>query len=407
MGSFMNSYFRCLCSAVMLRPSDCHGLSIPEIDRATEKGLRVVSDVSAVRHQTLFSALFEHAPVGIVIYDRFLTVVDCNEAFAHLMGASRERTVGSSIDDLRAQRHRKAVLRALDGDIDTEEGPFEAEAPARSTWLMAKFVPLKDATGYVGHAMGFVREGASQQDTKDVAQLTDRLTWMLSIAHDFNNLLTVIRANLDLAVAALPRDAPIETELRDALGAVARASGLTRQLLAFGRRQVVQPRAVDLNALLTETRALLRHVLPGDIEVRLTLVPALWAVFGDPNQLEQVMMNLAVNARDAMPKGGRLLISTANVTIHEPLRERPGLRAGEYVLVIVEDTGHGIDPALLERIFEPFVTTKAPGRGTGLGLATVYGIVKQTGGCVYAETVAGGGARFLVFLPRYKEWAAG
>ena len=249
-----------------------------------------------------------------------------------------------------------------------------------------------------------VRDVTRVRDAEmNTAQLTEHLTGVLGIAHDLNNLLTVIRANLDLAVAALPRDATIETELADALGAVRRASELIRQFLAFGRKHVVQLRAVDVNALATDMRALLRHVLGSDIKLQLTLIPSVWPVFGDPTQLEQVLMNLAVNARDAMPKGGRLLISTANVAIHEPLRERPGLRPGEYVLIIVEDTGHGIDPSLMGRIFEPFFTTKEPGRGTGLGLATVYGIVKQTGGCAYAETSPSGGARFLVFLPRYKD----
>ena len=361
------------------------------------------AELNAARHQTLFNAVFEHAPIGIVVYDRSLTVIDCNETFARIIGSSRQRIVGLTMDDLRDQRHREAVLRALGGQIITEEAVYEATTSDRSMWVTATFVPLKDAAACVAHAMVFVRDRASEVEAREVAQLTEQLTAALSIAHDFNNLLMVIRANLELALAAMPRDATIENELLDALSAVRRGSELIRQLLAFGRKQVVQPRTIDVNALVTETRALLRPVLGPGIKLQLTLVPSLWAVFADPNQLEQVLMNLAVNARDAMPQGGRLLISTANVAIQKPLLDRPGLRPGEYVLIIVEDTGHGIDPALLPRIFEPFFTTKQPGRGTGLGLATVYGIVKQTGGCVYAETPPSGGARFLVFLPRYKD----
>ena len=225
----------------------------------------------------------------------------------------------------------------------------------------------------------------------------------LSVAHDFNNLLTVVRANLDLAIESIPADARVQTELADALGAARRATELVRQLLAFRRNEPLPQRVVDVNELASSLRGLLRHMLGADVQLQLTLLPSLWPVFGDPHQLERVLMNLAVNARDAMPNGGRLLVATSNVSVHELARDRPGLRLGEYVLIIVEDTGHGIDDKVLDRIFEPFFTTKAPGRGTGLGLSTVYGIVKQMGGCVYAETPPTGGARFLVFLPHYKE----
>jgi signal transduction histidine kinase/ActR/RegA family two-component response regulator len=220
------------------------------------------------------------------------------------------------------------------------------------------------------------------------------------VAHDFNNLLTVIKGHCDLLVDRLQ---PIDPNHRSACQidkAADRAVSLTGQLLAFCRMQVLQPKVLDLNTLVGELSSLLRRLIREDIAFTFHPGESLGQVKADPGQIEQVIMNLTVNAGDAMPDGGRLTIDTRNVTVDQALaKSRSPMLAGEYVLVAVSDTGQGMDAATRGRIFEPFFTTKEQGKGTGLGLATVYGVVKQSGGCIWVESELGKGSRFEVYLP--------
>ncbi len=223
------------------------------------------------------------------------------------------------------------------------------------------------------------------------------------VAHDFNNLLLVIQNHGAFVAAALPDDAPVRADLAEVLKAAERAAALTRQLLAFGRQQVLQPRRLDVNRTVADVAGMLRRVIGEDIRLTTELAPAVWPVLADPGQLEQVLMNLAVNARDAMPAGGALRLRTANVVVDAAdARARSGLAPGAYAALTVEDAGVGIAPDVLPRIFEPFYTTKPVGAGTGLGLATVYGIVQQSGGHVDVESTPGRGSRFTVLLPRMR-----
>jgi PAS domain S-box-containing protein len=223
------------------------------------------------------------------------------------------------------------------------------------------------------------------------------------IAHDFNNLLTVINGYAELAMTQVNLDKDGTQLLREIRQAGDRAAGLTRQLLAFSRRQLLEPRIVDVNALLEELRRLLRRLIGEHIELDLLPAKALWPVKVDPRQFEQAVINLAVNARDAMPEGGRLTIQTSNVDL-DPAALDPGagLKHGRYVRVSVRDTGHGMDPTTRAQAFEPFFTTKPVGQGTGLGLAMVYGFVKQSGGHVHVES-APGETVFDLYLPRTDE----
>jgi PAS domain S-box-containing protein len=220
------------------------------------------------------------------------------------------------------------------------------------------------------------------------------------VAHDFNNLLTAIRGNAELLLADLPPDSQSREDVEEIRRAADRAAALTRQLLAFSRRQVLQPRLLDLNQSVTEMERMLRRLLGEDVELATRLAPGLRRVRADPAQVEQVILNLAVNARDAMPEGGVLMVATANMELGEELRRKYAyVVPGEYVLLEVGDTGHGMDPATLEMAFEPFFTTKPTGKGTGLGLSMVYGIVKQSGGYVWIDSEAGRGTRVRVYLP--------
>jgi two-component system cell cycle sensor histidine kinase/response regulator CckA len=225
------------------------------------------------------------------------------------------------------------------------------------------------------------------------------------IAHDFNNLLSVILGYTANLLEDLPAIHPMREDLEEIRRAGLRATELTRQLLAFSRRQVMELKIVDLNELVSNTGGMLRRLIGEDIELKLELDPHIGRVFVDPGQIAQVLMNLAVNARDAMPSGGTLRISTAHVEQQEGASMAPYLEAlsGPCVLLRVSDTGVGMDEATKTRIFEPFFTTKGPGAGTGLGLATVFGIVEQSGGSIRVMSEPGRGATFEVYLPQSNE----
>ena len=219
------------------------------------------------------------------------------------------------------------------------------------------------------------------------------------VAHDFNNVLTAIFGYSDLLLEQFTLDDPRRSDVQEIRRSAERAAGLTRQLLAFSRKQVMQPRLLNLNDVIANVQNLLRRLVGEDIEVQLDLRQELGPVMADPGQIEQVLMNLTANARDAMPEGGRLQIATGSAEIEAEHLERPGLRPGKYVMLSVHDSGSGMPDHVRRHVFEPFFTTKEQGKGTGLGLATVYGIVKQSGGGIYVDSAEGQGTTFAIYLP--------
>ena len=227
------------------------------------------------------------------------------------------------------------------------------------------------------------------------------------IAHDFNNLLTIINGYTELLLGRIPAEDRMSRDINEIRKAGQRAASLTRQLLAFSRKQILEPKVLDLNTIVVDLEKMLRRLIGEDIELIISPAADLRRTKADPGQIEQVIMNLVVNARDAMPQGGKLTLETANVDLDDAYAARHvGVRAGAYILLAVSDTGCGMDREAMAHIFEPFFTTKGPGKGTGLGLATVYGIVKQSGGTIEVLSQPGQGSTFQIYLPRVEETEA-
>jgi signal transduction histidine kinase len=221
-----------------------------------------------------------------------------------------------------------------------------------------------------------------------------------AVAHDFNNILSAIAGYASLLAGELPSDDPKQRDVAEIRKATERATRLTRQLLAFGRREAQETRHLDLNDVLADVLPMLRQLIGEHIEVITNATLGLPAVLADPSQLEQVLVNLVLNARDAMPDGGRLIVSTSAVVLDDAfLSAHPGSKRGAFVRLTVEDTGSGMPDEVLSRVFEPYFTTKDPSRGTGLGLSTVYGIVKSTGGYIWADSALGRGTTIAVYVP--------
>jgi two-component system, cell cycle sensor histidine kinase and response regulator CckA len=269
-------------------------------------------------------------------------------------------------------------------------------------WISDRCFPVRNAEGEVVRVAGVAVDDTARHTLEEQLLQAQRLESIGrlagGVAHDFNNLLTVI-----LSHAAFARQDPgyADEDLTAIERAGARAAELTAQLLAFARRQVIEPKVVDLNDLTAQVDRMLRRLLGEQVQLETTLQPGLWPVKVDPAQMEQVLVNLAVNARDAMPNGGTLTLETGNVVLDEGYAQaHADVAPGEYVLLAVSDSGEGIAPSALPLIFEPFFTTKPSGAGTGLGLATCYGIVKQAGGHIWAYSEPGQGATFKIYLPR-------
>ena len=313
-------------------------------------------------------------------------------------------------DDLDRVSGSIAAALAREDESWTQEYRFRRADGSFATVLDRSFI-LRDVSGRAIRMIGSMvdlTERTRLEEQLRQAQKMEAIGQLAGgVAHDFNNLLAAIAINASLLHAHVAPGAAGQ-ELAEIEGAAERGAGLIRQLLAYSRRQVLQLRLLDLNRVVEETETLLRRVLDGEVTLETRLASGLGTVLADPGQVTQVLLNFAVNARDAMPRGGRLTITTANATLGPDARRRiPGVEPGDYVALTVADTGVGMDAETMARAFEPFFTTKEAGKGTGMGLATVYGIVDQSGGHVYAESRVGEGSTFTVLLPRRAGTPAG
>jgi PAS domain S-box-containing protein len=272
-------------------------------------------------------------------------------------------------------------------------------------WIQDRVTPEVGPTGKVLGFSGVARDVTEQRQLELQFQQSQKLESIGhlagGIAHDFNNLLTVILGTVDLNLADLREGDPLYQELQNIREAGERAAGLTRQLLAFSRKQILQPKVLELNAVVLNALDMVRRLIGEHIHVVFKSSDDLGRVSADPGQVEQVLVNLAINARDAMPTGGTIIVETGNVTLDEHYHAvHPMVEPGSYVMLAVSDTGCGMDEATRLRVFEPFFSTKGPGKGTGLGLSTVYGIVKQSGGSIWVYSEPGQGSTFKIYLPR-------
>ena len=271
--------------------------------------------------------------------------------------------------------------------------------PVRMTGSLVK--GDRDEEIFHAYVEDMTQQSSLEQQVRQVQKLEAVGRLAGGMAHDFNNILVVIKLSTELMLDQITPDSPYGKPLLQISNAADRAAALTRQMLAFGRQQMMQPRIINLNAVVTETTQMLRRVIGEDIELVTSLADNIENSRLDPDQVGQVILNLAVNARDAMPNGGMLHLETATVDLDEAYtREHPPVQPGRYVMLAVSDTGTGIDKSILPRIFDPFFTTKESGKGTGLGLSIVYGIVKQSGGYIWVYSEPGHGTTFKLYFPR-------
>jgi len=378
--------------------------------------LGVARDISEQRARETRLRLQEAALAAtvdaVVITDRDGAIEWVNPAFTRLTGYSPEEAVGQNPRMLKSGAHSDSFYRELWDTLLTGNVWYGELSNRRKDGRLyteeMTITPVTDESGRIAHFAAIKRDITERirlENSLHGARRMEALGQLAGgVAHDFNNLLGVIRGSGELLLAQMPAPDPRREKLEQILDASRRAANLTRQLLAFGRRQVLAPRVVDLNAVVAETEKLLRRMVGEDVEVVVSLGGGLGRVRVDPGQIDQVLLNLAANARDAMPDGGRLTIDTANLELTEAeARGREGAHAGSYVRLRISDNGVGMDERTRARIFEPFFTTKDVGSGTGLGLASVYGIVKQSGGYVWVDSAPGRGASFEIYLPRVEQ----
>ncbi|HET8649136.1 MAG TPA: PAS domain S-box protein, partial [Gemmatimonadales bacterium] len=353
-----------------------------------------------------YRSLFDHHPDAVVWIDLDGRFVSANPAAEVISGYAPAELVGSSFVPLIVPEHLHLTVARFREVVQGTAQSYEStiiHKSGRRVDIAVTSLPIVVGDAVVG-VFGIVKDLTPQRSLEAQlrqAQKMEAIGQLAGgIAHDFNNLLAAIHSNAELALSQLG-DHPVREDVETIRNAAERAATLTRQLLAFSRKQVVQPRLLDLNSVVRDTERMLRRILGDGVKVQVELTHPLSSVLADRGQLDQVLLNLAVNARDAMPAGGSLTLRTGHVTVDEALaKDNRGLRPGEYVTLEVEDDGIGMSPELQTRIFEPFFTTKALGQGTGLGLATVYGIMKQYGGYTAVRSAVGRGTTFTLYLPR-------
>ena len=383
-----------------------------ELQRLADTFNEMAEHLEARRRE--FLALGDASPDAIVRITHDLRIDWANDALLQRLGTSLEALTGVRITDIPVDAN--VVPRVVELVKDTlstgerREVELHATLAGREGWVDLRFVPERDTSGEVTHVMLIARDVTARKHLETHLAQAERLDSIGklagSISHDFNNLLTAIIGNTEIALRSLEPDHRARADLTEILDVARRASSLTRQLLSFARRQPTMPRVIDVKPFIEEAATLLRRLLGENVTLELRLDPQAPRIRFDPTHFEQVMVNLATNGRDAMPKGGVLTIASSRVTVPSDGKRPPDAPIpGEYLLLRVTDTGVGMSPLVQERIFEPFFTTKRERDGTGLGLAVTYGVVRQHGGYIEVESVEGAGTTFRIYFPATQEAA--
>jgi two-component system cell cycle sensor histidine kinase/response regulator CckA len=358
-----------------------------------------------------FMRFFQNTPMAIATVDKHGRIARSNARFARLFHAvfRAEASGDRSILAVAAERDRAALEAAIRkaAEGQGEIAPVDAALEGPGERFASFFVTAteeqdeREQEAAIVYALETTQQRTleNQLNQQQKMETIGRLAG--NIAHDFNNLLGAIMMATDFLLNAHRPHDPSFGDIMQVKQNANRAASLVRQLLAFSRKQTLRPQVIDLGEALSDLTVLLRRLIGENVTLTVPQVRDLWPVKADVGQFEQVIINLAVNARDAMPFGGGLTLRTSNVAADDPCFRHRGMPSGEYVLVEVEDTGTGIAPEIIDKIFDPFYTTKDVGKGTGLGLSTVYGIVKQTGGFIYVDSEVGKGTIFRIFLPRH------
>jgi PAS domain S-box-containing protein len=350
----------------------------------------------------------EQTPESVVITNTEGRILYVNPVFERVTGYSRAEAIGQTPRLLKSNRQDSAFYRELWAKISTGEvwrGRFINKKKDGALFTEdAVIAPVRNEIGTVTNYIAIKRDISHELELEIQYRQTQKIDSIGrlagGVAHDFNNILAVICGHTDLALAQLSPDAPLRSNLECIRESAERAANLTRQLLAFARRQVIEPRRINLNELIVNLNKMLHRLIGEDIKLVTQTAPDLGQIKADPGQIEQVLLNLVVNARDAMPDGGTLTIRTDNVTLDEDYARRHLVTPGDYVMVSVSDTGAGMTDEVKQHIFEPFFTTKEQGKDTGLGLATCFGIIQQSNGHIHSDSQVDKGTQFKIYLPR-------
>ena len=357
------------------------------------------------------SAAIDQASDAVIIISPASTIQYVNPAFRRVTGYDTGDVLGRYIGFLCGNGQESEFMKAVEAALTEGKewrGRFaNRKKNAERYTVDASFAPIRDKSGEIVSCVSVQRdisEELAMEEKYRQAQKMEAVGRLAGgVAHDFNNLLTAIMGYTNLLSERLEHTPQDQADLNEIRKAAERAANLTRQLLAFSRKQIFQPRVINLNTIVRDIKRMLQPLIGEDIELGTSLDPRLGQVRADPGQIEQVIMNLAVNARDAMPNGGKLILKTANRHINRGgAGDRMELEPGPYAVLGVSDTGTGLTEDVLPHVFEPFFTTKEEGKGTGLGLSTVYGIIRQSGGSIAVHSSPGKGTTFEIFLPRLK-----
>ena len=363
-----------------------------------------------VRSDRLYRSTFDAAPVGIVHIGLDGEWLRVNQRLCDLLGYSSEELQSRAVQELvqseempgEAESYRQMVAGTIDRYVVDEKRYRRRDT--NSVWARVNISVHRDANGQAEHFISVIEDNTERRTLEAQVRQANKMDAVgrlaSGVAHDFNNLLTVILGFGEMMTADVVMADQHREDLDEIMKAARRASSLTKQLLAFSRQQVLNPAPLDVNGLIKDMTGMLGRLIGEHIEVALVLAPNLPLVLADRGQLEQVVMNLVVNARDAMPGGGRLTIETTNVELENSPFHEEAVMHGHYVMLAITDTGMGMTVETQRRLFEPFFTTKETGKGTGLGLSTTYGIVKQSKGYIWVYSEPGRGTTFKVYLPR-------